>query len=289
MIAEKLARTVCQDCLVCRRKAPRAQAQQMGQLPAARVNQSLIFLHSGVDYAGPIFLRRGNPRHPTVVKGYLALFVCLATKAVHIEVVSSQSTGALNAALKRFINRKGLPQHIYSDHGSNFIGARHELKEWYNFLSLPSTDISIKEALLSSRVTWHHIPERAPHFGGIWESVVKSAKHHLKRIVGPIKLTFEEMTTITCQVEGCLNSRPYLAHDSHDAEGEVPLTSGHFLIGRPMQAYPEEPGDPNLSLRNRWNLCKDLVQQFWDSWSADYLQSLQKRTSHYPTSELVIW
>ena len=238
--AKKLARAVCQNCLVCRRKAPRAQAQLMGQLPAVRVNPSLTFSHSGVDYAGPFLIKRGNPRSPTVTKAYLALFVCLVTKAVHIEVVSSQSTDALIAALHRFINRKGRPQHMFSDHGSNFVGAKSELRDWYNFLSLPSTDLSIKEALLSTRVTWHHIPERAPHFGGIWEAVVKSAKHHLKRIMGPVKLTFEEMTTITCQVEGCLNSRPYLAQDSHDSEGEVPLTPAHFLIGRPIQAYPED-------------------------------------------------
>ena len=275
--AKKLARVVCQNCLVCRRRAPRAQAQLMGQLPAVRVNPSLTFSHSGVDYAGPLLIKRGNPRSPTVTKAYLALFVCLVTKAVHIEVVSSQSTDALIAALHRFINRKGRPQHMFSDHGSNFVGAKSELRDWYNFLSLPSTDLSIKEALLSTRVTWHHIPERAPHFGGIWEAVVKSAKHHLKRIMGPVKLTFEEMTTITCQVEGCLNSRPYLAQDSHDSEGEVPLTPAHFLIGRPIQAYPEEPADTTLSPRNRWDLCKALVQRFWDSWSTTYLQSLQKR------------
>ena len=203
--AEKLARTVCQDCLVCRRTAPRAQAQQMGQLPTARVNQSLTFLHSGVDYAGPILLKQGNPRRPTIIKGYLALFVCLATKAVHIEVVSSLSTGALTAALKHFATRKGLPQHIYSDHDSNFVGARHELKELYNFLSLSSTDAAVKECLLSSRITWHHIPERAPHFGGIWEAVAKSAKHHLKRTVGSVKLTshlwyrsLPQLQTISC-------------------------------------------------------------------------------------------
>ena len=274
--AKRLARTVCQDCLVCRRTAPRARAQQMGQLPATRVNKSLMFLHSGVDYAGPILLKQGNPRRPTITKGYLALFVCLATKLVHIEVVSSMSTDALIAALKRFTSRKGLVRHIYSDHGSNFVGARHELNELYQFLSLSSTDKEVSECLLANRVTWHHIPERAPHFGGIWESVVKSAKHHLRRTVGSTKLNFEEMTTVACGIEACLNSRPYLAQDSHDAEGEMPLTPGHFMIGRPLLAYPEEPEDPDMTLSNRWKLCKSLVQSFWDTWSSAYLRSLQK-------------
>ena len=182
----------------------------------------------------------------------------VATKAIHLEVVSSLTTGAFNAALKRFVSRKGLPGHIYSDHGTNFVGARNELKELYNFLSLSTTDEAVSQCLLSKKVTWHHIPERAPHFGGIWESAVKFTKHHLKRTVGAIKLTFEELSTVACQVEACFNSRPYLAQDSHDPEGEMPLTSGHFLIGRPMQAYPEEPPEPDLTLQNRWELASHL-------------------------------
>ena len=151
--AKKLARSICQSCLVCKRAAPKPQCQQMGQLPAPRVTQSPVFHHSGVDYAGPFLLKQGNPRRPTVTKGYLAIFVCLATKILHLEVVSSLSTGAFNAALKRFVSRKGLPAHIYSDHGSNFVGARNELKCLYEFLSLPTTDTDISQFLLSKKVT----------------------------------------------------------------------------------------------------------------------------------------
>ena len=252
--AKKLAKTTCQNCLLCRRKAPRPHAQKMGQLPAYRVNRSFMFIHTGVDYAGPFFLKQGNPRRPTITKCWLALFVCLATKLVHIEVVSSASTEAYIAAHKRFAYRKGMAKHIYSDHGSNFVGARNQMKELYDFLSLPSTDSAISDHLLSNRITWHHIPERAPHFGGIWEAVVKSAKHHMRKIIGHIKLSFEELTTTTCGIEACLNSRPYLAQDSHDAEGEMPLTPGHFLIGRPLMTYPEAPADPATTLKSRWEL-----------------------------------
>ena len=278
--AKQLARAVCKDCLVCKQRAPRAQAQLMGQLPAPRVNRAPCFIHTGVDYAGPIQLKRGNPRRPSITKGYLALFVCLATKAVHIEVVSSLSTEALNAALQRFSSSKGLPQHMYSDYGTNFVGAKHELRDLYNFLSLTTTEVAVKECLLRRSITWHLILEMAPHFGGIWEAVVKAAKHHLRRTVGTVKLYYEEMATVTA---ACLNSRPYLAQDGHDAEGEMSLTPGHFLIGRPTQAYPEAPVEPDLTLRNRWKLCQALVQSFWDSWSNSYLRSLQSsRKWHKP-------
>ena len=85
------------------------------------------------------------------------------------------TTDAFIATLKRFISRRNLPGHIYSDNGSNFIGARNQMQELYKFLSLPSTQNSVKDALLAQRVEWHFIPDRAPHFGGIWEAGVKAA------------------------------------------------------------------------------------------------------------------
>ena len=274
--AKRLAREVCQGCLLCRRVAPRPMQQKMGQLPSARVNPALSFYHVGVDYAGPIYLKTGHPRRPIKVKGYLAVFVCLASKSVHLEVVSSKSTPAFIATFKRFISRRNVPKHLYSDNGTNFVGARNELKELYDFLSLPSTQIPIKEALLANRIDWHFIPDRAPHFGGIWEAAVKAAKHCIKKAVGTTLLSFEEMTTVCCQAEACINSRPYLAQDSHDPAGDMPLTSGHLLTGRAMGTYPELPEDPDLTLHNRWELCKALVQRFWDLWQKQCLQAMQK-------------
>ena len=99
--AKRLARRVCQGCLHCRRVTPRTLQQKMGQLPPPRVEGSLCFTHTGVDYAGPFLLKSGNLKRSTVVKGYLAVFICLASKAVHLEVVSSLSTEAFIATLKR--------------------------------------------------------------------------------------------------------------------------------------------------------------------------------------------
>ena len=282
--AKRLARGVSQNCLVCKKAAPRPYQQKMGQLPAPRVTKVLPFVHTGVDFAGPFILRYGNPRKPDTCKAYLSIFVCLTTKLVHIEVVSSASTGAFTAALKRICCRAGKPSHIYSDNGSNFIGARNQLKELYQFLDSTEAKTAIQHCLLERRITWHHIPEEAPYFGGIWEASVKAAKHCLKRTIGVVKLSFEELATISCQAVACLNSRPYLAQDSHDPAGEMPLTRSHFLIGRPMEAYPEAPEPPDLTLSDRWLLCKSMAQQFWDLWQRQYLQSLQKAQKWHKTT-----
>ena len=127
-------------------------------------------------------------------------FVSLSIKAVHIEHVSDMTTEAFLASLRRFIARRGKPILIWSDHGTNFVGATRQLKEFYEYLQQLKTDESISNFCASQRIKWELIPERAPHFGGLWEAVVKSIKKHLLCIVGTVRLTFEEMNP------SCFNS-----------------------------------------------------------------------------------
>ena len=225
-----LARSVCRQCVICKKQSAKASVQMLGQLPPARVEPQYIFLHTGMDFGGPFIVRQGYTRRPVDVKVYLAIFVCFTTKAVHLEVVSDQKTEAFLAALDRFVARRGLPLHLYSDNGPNYTGARRQLTQFYNWLNCSNTQDAIKDYVFEQQITWHNSPERAPHFGGLWEAAVKAAKFHLRRIVGQERLTFEELNTITCQVESFMNSRPLGPVTSHDLEGLTPLTPSHFLI-----------------------------------------------------------
>ena len=153
-----------------------------------------------------------------MVKTYLAVFVCFSTKAAHLEVVSDATTEAFLACLRRFVSRRGLPAHIHSDNGElprSTTGSQR-------VLHTPGASIhtvAITTYLLNHTVQWHATPERAPHFGGLWEAAVKSAKIHIKQAVGTQWLDYEEFSTIAAQVESCLNSRPLLATTSHSLDG----------------------------------------------------------------------
>ena len=270
--ARRAARTTCSRCTVCRRVSAAGSQQLMGQL--ARVTVSHPFSSTGVDYAGPFLIKLGRVRRPVLVKAYLALFVCLATKAVHIEVVGDATTESFLATLRRFVSRRGLPTNLYSDHGSNFKGANSDLLSFYRMLEQQPAVSAISSYLLANKVHWHHIPERAPHFGGLWEASVKSCKYHLKRVV-TCPITFEELTTVVCQIEACLNSRPLGPLTSHRPDGAVLLTPGHFLMGRAVTAYPETESPRDPSHYRTWIRCQAMAQHFWRRWSLEYLQHLQ--------------
>ena len=275
---KRLARSVCSKCIKCRMAAVRASTQLLGQLPPARVEPNYVFLHTGLDLAGPFYIRKGHTRRPVFIKSYLIIFVCFCTKAVHLELASDQTKEAFLAALDRFVSRRGLPLHIYSDHGANFMGARNELLKYYHLIKSADWQESISSFSFDYEITWHTIPQRAPHFGGLWESAVKSAKYHIKRVVAGYKFTFEELYTVFCKVESYLNSRPLGPITSHDLDGSSPLTPAHFLLGRSARAYPRKPVTSNPTILQRWEKCLQASQHFWSRWSQEYLQQLQKAT-----------
>ena len=124
--ARRLSREVCRQCKVCRKAAPKPQPQLLGQLPEERVSTTPAFNSTGLDFAGPFTLKKGHTRKPVHIKAYICLFVCLSTKAIHLEVISDLTTPAFLGGLRRFVSRRGCPQVIHSDNGSNFVGARNQ-------------------------------------------------------------------------------------------------------------------------------------------------------------------
>ena len=277
--ARKLTRKVCSQCITCRRKTPTPQTPLMGQLPSPRVTPTVAFSHTGIDFAGPFCIKMGYVRRPVKLKAYVCVFICLTYKAIHLELVSDLTTAAFKACLARFVSRRNKPQHLYTDNGSNFIGAKADILELQTFLKNQTTDNDIRHYLLANhQITWHNIPPRAPHFGGLWEGAVKSMKKHLHRIAGSTPLTFEEMTTILCQIEACLNSRPIMPITSHNQDGLQALTSGHFLVcGQPSSLQSDPRVSDELHLLRKWNLCK-AISQFWKRWTTEYLHTLQSKT-----------
>ena len=148
-------------------------------------------------------------------------------------------TAAFLATLKRFIARHGKPTVIWSDHGANFVCAAKEIKELDEFWDHQGTNHSIANFYSGHGIFWRFTPEHAPHFGGLWEVVEKSFNHHLRHIVGDVRLTFEELATSISQFELCLNSRPLILRNPE--EGVEALMPGHFLIGQPPEARPYPP------------------------------------------------
>lgn len=265
-----LARATTKQCVVCIRLRGKPFQPIMGDLPAVRTDSSFAFSSCGVDFAGPFRISSRKGRGNRICKSYLCLFVCLTTKAVHLEVVSDLTSEAFILCIRRFVARRGKPYAIYCDNGRNFVGACNELGKM-----LQKSQQSVFNYSANEGIRFVFGPAYSPHFGGIWEAGIKSSKYHLKRVAGEACLTFEELTTLFSQIEAILNSRP-LSPLSSDPNDPSPLTPGHFLVGRPLTAVPSPP---ITALRpNRYELIEKIRQQFWSRWQKEFLAEMQQRS-----------
>ncbi len=283
-------------CVTCQKILGNPVNQRMGLLPHHRTTPSKPFDISGVDFAGPFLIHRGNPRKPTRVKVYAAVFVCFTTRALHFELCSDLSASGFIAAFRRFTARRGTPTHLYSDGGSNFVGARREMKEAQTLLHNETTTNHFNHLTTTKKFHWHFSPPRAPHFGGLWEAGVKSMKRLLRRNLSAQPLSYEELETILIEMEAVLNSRPITPITSTDPNSVEMLTSGHFLTGGTLKAPPPNHVDTTskLSLLRRWNLVQRLTRDLWIKWKATYIQSLVARQRwhftkrNYCTGDIVL-
>ncbi|SPP90064.1 Hypothetical predicted protein, partial [Drosophila guanche] len=182
-------------------------------------------------------------------------------------------------ALKRFFARRGISAELFCDNATNFVGASRELKAITDLIWNDSGKHQIVDQCSQLGVSFHFIPPRSPHFGGLWESAVKVAKQLLVRSFNSIALNYEELVTAIAKAEAVMNSRPLHPLSSHSNDYEA-LTPGLFLIGRPLNCMPE-PFDEDilkLSATNRWKRIVAVHHAFWRRWSLEYLTLLQERS-----------
>ena len=166
-----------------------------------------------------------------------------------------------------------MPKCIVSDNGTNFVGASTELEERLNSWNQEQ----IQDDLLQRGIELKFNPPLAPHFGGVWEIVVRSVKTVLRAILGNQCVNLDTLNTLLVEVESILNCRPLTSVNDHPDDLE-PITPNHFLLGRASYNYP--PGiftNFDLCSRKRWGHAQIMTNHFWQRFVKEYLPRLISR------------
>ncbi|CAH0663689.1 unnamed protein product [Chilo suppressalis] len=259
-------RAVARACQSCRIRRASAFRPVMGNLPPARLaHHKRPFSFVGLDYFGPITISIGRRRE----KRYVALYTCLTVRAIHLEIVHSLSTDAAIMSLRRFIARRGTPSEIYSDNGTAFIGANRQLKQLYGQ--------AVSDYATSEIIRWKFIPPSAPFMGGAWERLIKSVKTALKISLGDRTPSDEVLSTLLCEVEAIVNSRP-LTHVPTNPNDQEALTPLHFILGSSSgRPFPASLQPSDLCSRQGWRRTLAMADIFWQRWIKEYLPTLCPR------------
>ena len=266
--ARAAIRKVIGSCIVCKRRDKAACQQQMADLPADRVTPGdPAFTHSGVDYFGPILVKRGRGTE----KRYGCLFTCLATRAIHIEIAHSLEADSFIKCLQRFMARRGKIKSLRSDNATNFIGADRELRKEIDNLDIKA----VQSALNKKDIVWRFNPPFASHFGGVWERQIRTVRKVLAGLTKEQRMTDESLLTFMCMAESIVNNRP-ITTTSTDPNDLAPLTPNHFLILRPADSLAGSFDE--ACLRKNWRQIEYMANVYWRRWTREYLPQLQART-----------
>ena len=269
--ANSAVRQLISSCVMCRRIKSTSQDQKMADLPEDRLTPAPPFTYVGVDYFGPYVTKEGRKER----KRYGALFTCLVSRAVHIEVAHSLDTDSFLHALRRFIARRGQVREIRSDNGTNFVGARRELREAINEMDQKE----VTEKLRQQNIDWKFNPPAASHMGGVWERQIRTARRILDTLLREhgSRLDDESLQTLMCEVESIINSRP-LTVISSDVRDPYPLSPNQILTMKTGIVLPP-PGKfqrNDVYMRRRWRRVQYLCNLFWSRWKREYLPTLQE-------------
>jgi len=269
-------------CTRCQRNFGKPAEQIEAPLPSRRTGNELLkpFADVGIDYAGPfsIIMGRGQRRK----KVYVLVMTCLATRAVHLEATGGMETQHVINAISRFTDIRGVPVSITSDNQTSFVKADADLVSWIQ--SLNFEEIAKKTSDYRNRgIRWIFNPPIAPHFGGVYEIIVKATKRALSATVGTADLNEEEFRTAISKVTWMLNNRPIQkVGDSNDWQT---LTPNHFLNCPEDATFPPDLPTGKNQLQERLRYQIEVQSHFWQRFQREIVPLLAPRSKWFQRSE----
>ena len=154
-----VVRQIVYLCVICRRFEGKAyQTPHPPPLPGFRVTEAPPFTFTGVDYAGPLYVKNGGEGKDKV---WLCLFTCCVVRAVHLDLVPDMSTAAFLRSFKRFTARRGLSQRMLSDNAKTFKAADEAIQTLL-------ADWNLSDHLSTLGVEWTFNLPRAPWWWWWW-------------------------------------------------------------------------------------------------------------------------
>ena len=260
-------------CVICRKCRARRQTQKMSDLPPERLTPAAPFTYSGMDVFGPFHVKEGRKE----VKRWGLVFTCLSSRAIHLETLNKMDTDSFINGLRRFTCRRGKVRQLYSDQGTNFIGANNEFQSTLN-------EDTVKSFLLKNDcdlISFNFNVPSASHMGGVWERQIRTVRSTLTCLLKTqgTQLDDESLRTLFVEVENIVNSRPLSVQNLSEADSEDIITPNHLLTLKSKAVQPP-PGvflPPDVYSRKRWRRVQCLSEQFWRTWQKEYCHLLTKR------------
>ncbi|KIH46327.1 hypothetical protein ANCDUO_23622 [Ancylostoma duodenale] len=242
---------------------------------AERVTTLRPFQKVGLDHLGPIHYRdTGNSKS----KVWICFITCMATRAVHLEVVHSNSTQEFLSAFRRFLARRGTPDTVYYDNattqdtGENALNKLFfERESWYE----------IQEFSTAQKITWKFAECVSPWKEDFYHRLVTSFKSAFNKALAHRSLQLDQVYTVASEIETFLNSRPITSYGLRNFQFQVlrPCDSlpSQVTFQLPLRADTSDMGFEGQRPTEWYKGTDDALSHFWSAWCPQYLSALAQR------------
>ncbi|KXJ81263.1 hypothetical protein RP20_CCG019783 [Aedes albopictus] len=180
-------------------------------------------------------------------------------------------------AIRRFVRRRGSPVQIFSDNGTNFVGANRQLTQ-----QIREINDRCANTFTDAKTKWSFNPPASPHMGGVWERMVRSVKETMRALDDGRKLNDEILVTVLAETEWFINSRP-LTYMPQECGNDEALTPNHFIFGNTSGAH--EPirscTDLAAALRSSYQRSQYLSDELWKRWIREYFPTINRRSKWF--------
>ena len=274
----KAIKKLIHNCVMCQRLRGACLNQKMSDLPCDRLEESPPFTYCGMDVFGPFNISEGQTtrRNSSLKKCWAIVFICLVTKAIHVEPLPSMDINSFKNSLRRFFSIRGVCRKLRCDQGSNFVGAKNQDLDAINLNE-------VKHEVESNNCEWQLNPPHASNFGGIWERSIRS----IRKVIDASLLTLgqrppsrDELHTFLSEASCIVNNTP-LYEICDDPNEHLPLTPANLITLKSAPNPPSLDTFDNKDIfaygRRRWRRVQALADTFWSRWMTEYIQQLQSR------------
>ncbi|KXJ08918.1 hypothetical protein AC249_AIPGENE15250 [Exaiptasia diaphana] len=248
-------------------------------LPDFRLNSTRPFQVVGIDFTGHLTVKTNGKNQS---KCYICLFACSTTRKVNLEVVTDMTTDQFLQALRRHCAVYGVPSVIICDNAKTFIKADEELSKLLQSLNDPK----VQTHLAHKRIKMRRIPNKSPHWGGMYERLIGIVKMCLKKILHRSLICLSELQTLVKEVQAVVNDRP-MTFISSDINDPQPLRPSKLLYVFEVKGLPhpdvedlvedyKDQGDLTKAMKRRALLFDIFDQRF----KSEYLSALRERHTY---------
>ena len=275
--ARQVVKKTLSDCFICRKfNAFSFEYPKMTDMTKSQMNLVRPFLHTGVDYTGPLHvLENGSSK-----KMYILIYTCLNIRAVYLDLVPDMTTGTFLMSFIRFCNRFTIPTHLYSDNALSFIAGG-------NLLEKALTSQGFSDHLQQSNVKHIRTPTYSPWVASNWERLLRIVKGCLFKAVGRVKFTQFQLMTLLSDIENSINNRP-LTYRSSDNDLDcispnsfLKICNGSSLIfNDDSHDLYLPPSEKQKAMERSLDKRDEVFEHFKKDWYESYLLNLRKQSAN---------